>query len=208
MVLSVGSGAQAQHVVDQGIVIENVTLISPERVRPQLHTDVVIRNGRIVEIGTNLTPGPRARRIQGSGRFLIPGLIDSHVHVGHSATLDDDAIDAHPELWAAYRAQVPRAYLAFGFTSVVDLDLTQADQTRFDANGQLFPNPIKEELPTIRELSCGGPNRPADQARQWVPTRGRVPVDTVVSAGIDFMPRTKQYLPRALSQLQSCGACR
>jgi VIT1/CCC1 family predicted Fe2+/Mn2+ transporter len=43
---------------------------------------------------------------------------------------------------------------------------------------------------------------------QWVPTRGRVPVDTVVSAGIDFMPRTKQYLPRALRQLQSCGACR
>ena len=45
------------------------------------------------------------------------------MHVGHSAALDDDAIDAHPELWAAYRAQVPRAYLAFGFTSIVDLDL-------------------------------------------------------------------------------------
>jgi imidazolonepropionase-like amidohydrolase len=132
IVLSVGSAPQAQRVVDQGTLIENVTLISPERAAPLLHADVVLRDGRIFEIGTNLAPGPHARRIDGSGRFLIPGLIDSHVHVGHSAALDDDAIDAHPELWAAYRAQVPRAYLAFGFTSIVDLDLTQSDQAWFE----------------------------------------------------------------------------
>src|SRR5260221_6005055 len=124
--------ATAQRLVDDGTVIENVTLISPERLTPLLHAGVVIRNGRIAEIGTNLVAGPHARRIDGSGRFLIPGLIDSHVHVGHSAALDDDAIDAHPELWAAYRAQVPRAYLAFGFTSVVDLDTTPSSQAWFE----------------------------------------------------------------------------
>jgi imidazolonepropionase-like amidohydrolase len=129
--LNVGCAAHAQHVVDQGIVIENVTLISPERAAPLRHADVVLRGGRIAEIGTNLVPGPHARRIDGSGRFLVPGLIDSHVHVGHSAALDDDAIEAYPELWAAYRAQVPRAYLAFGFTSIVDLDLRQSDQAWF-----------------------------------------------------------------------------
>jgi len=123
----------AQHLVEDGTVIENVTLISPERLTPLLHAGVVIRGGRIAEIGTNLVAGPHARRIDGSGRFLIPGLIDSHVHVGHSAALDDDAIDAHPELWAAYRAQVPRAYLAFGFTSVVDLDLTPDSQAWFES---------------------------------------------------------------------------
>ena len=132
IVLNVGSAAQAQRVVDQGIMIENVTLISPERIAPLLHADVVLRDGRIAEIANNLVPGPHARRIEGRGRFLVPGLIDSHVHVGHSAALDDDAIDAHPELWASYRAQVPRAYLAFGFTSIVDLDLTQSDQAWFE----------------------------------------------------------------------------
>jgi len=132
MVLSVWPEARAQHVVDRGIVIENVTLISPERTTPLLHADVVIRDGRIAEIGKNLVAGPRARRIDGSSRFLIPGLIDSHVHAGHLAALDDDAIDSHPELWAAYRAQVPRAYLAFGFTSIVDLDLTKSDQAWFE----------------------------------------------------------------------------
>jgi len=129
IVLNVGSVADEQRVVDQGIVIENVTVISPERATPLPHANVVIRDGRIIEVSTNLVAGgPHAQRIDGSGRFLIPGLIDSHVHVGHSAALDDDTIGAHPELWAAYRAQVPRAYLAFGFTSVVDLDLTPADR--------------------------------------------------------------------------------
>jgi len=132
IVLQVASVAHAQRVVDPGTVIESVTLISPERVAPLLHADVLIRDGRITEIGTNLVAGPHIRRIDGSGRFLIPGLIDSHVHAGHSAALDDDAIDAHPELWAAYRAQVPRAYLAFGFTSLLDLDLTPSNQAWFE----------------------------------------------------------------------------
>jgi hypothetical protein len=131
VILYVGP-AHAQRVVDEGTVIENVTLISPERRAPLLRADVVLRDGRIAEIGRNLVPGPHARRINGSGRFLIPGLIDSHVHAGHSAALDDDAIGAHPELWAAYRAQVPRAYLAFGFTSIVDLDLTPSDKAWFE----------------------------------------------------------------------------
>jgi len=115
------------------IVIENVTVISPERAAPLPHATVIIRNGRIAQVGTKLSAATNAQRIDGSGEFLIPGLIDSHVHVGHSAALDDDSIDAHPELWAAYRAQVPRAYLAFGFTSVVDLDLTPATKAWFDS---------------------------------------------------------------------------
>jgi imidazolonepropionase-like amidohydrolase len=132
VILYVGPPTHAQRVVDDGTVVENVTLISPERAAPLLHADVAIRDGRIAQIGTNLVAGPHARRIDGSGRFLIPGLIDSHVHAGHSAALDDDAIDAHSELWAAYRAQVPRAYLAFGFTSIVDLDLAPSDRAWFE----------------------------------------------------------------------------
>jgi imidazolonepropionase-like amidohydrolase len=132
VILFVGPATHAQRGVNDGTIIENVTLISPERSVPLLHADVVLRDGRIAAVGRNLIPGPRVRRIDGSGRFLIPGLIDSHVHAGHSAALDDDAIDAHPELWAAYRAQVPRAYLAFGFTSVVDLDLSPSDKAWFE----------------------------------------------------------------------------
>lgn len=114
------------------LVIQNVTVISPERPAPLPGTDVLIRDGRIAAIGKHLAAGPEAQKIDGRGKFLIPGLIDSHLHVGHSAALDDDAIAAHPDLWTAYRAQVPRAYLAFGFTSVVDVDLSPADQQWFE----------------------------------------------------------------------------
>jgi imidazolonepropionase-like amidohydrolase len=144
IVLNTGFTAPPQGVLDQEILIRNVTVISPERATPLDHTDVRIRDGRIVEVGMNLVTGSHARRIDGSGRFLIPGLIDSHVHVGHSAALDDDAISAHPELWAAYRAQVPRAYLAFGFTSVIDLDTTPTDRAWFEGT-RLHP----------RFYSCG-----------------------------------------------------
>jgi len=123
--------ASPARIADNATIIENVTLISPERAAPLPHADVVIRNGRIDEISSNLTAGLHARIIDGTGRFLIPGLIDSHVHVAHSAALDDNAIDAHPDLWGAYRAQVPRAYLAFGFTTIVDLDAPSATHTWF-----------------------------------------------------------------------------
>jgi len=145
VILYIGPATHAQRVVDEGTVIENVTLISPERGAPLLRVDVVLRDGRIAEIGRNLVPGPHARRINGSGRFLIPGLIDSHVHAGHSAALDHDAIDGHPELWAEYREHVSRAYLAFGFTSVVDLDLKLSDRTWFESA------PLHPHL-----YSCGG----------------------------------------------------
>ena len=123
-----GGGVRAQEGNSAGkesgvtTVIEDVTLISPERKAPLEHATVVIRDGKIAEIGTKLAVGPNVKRVDGRGKFLIPGLIDSHVHAGDLTPLDDDGGDAHPELVQALRAQVPRAFLAFGFTTVVDLN--------------------------------------------------------------------------------------
>jgi imidazolonepropionase-like amidohydrolase len=133
-----GVPSPARKIVDDGLVITDVTLISPERKVPLPHAGVVIRGDRIVEIGTNLA-GPGARQIDGREKFLIPGLIDSHVHVGNMGPLDDDAIGAHPELLDAYHAQLPRSYLAFGFTTLVDLDLKEKTLSWFNA-GPLHPN--------------------------------------------------------------------
>jgi hypothetical protein len=164
------------------MVIENVTLISPERAAPLLHADVVLRDGRIAEVGTNLVPGRHARRIDGGGRFLVPGLIDSHVHAGHSAALDDDAIDAHPELWAAYLTQVPRAYLAFGFTSIVDLDLTQSDQAWFEGT-PLHP----------RFYSCGRGIKVAGGYMAF-----NVPPISSPNPNFVYEPKEAEHWPRAL----------
>jgi len=135
---SVIAGAKPK-VVDEGTLITNVTVISPERSAPLAHAVVVIRDGRIAEVGTDIKAGPHAKEIDGHGGFLIPGLIDSHVHVGNQGPLDDDAIEKHPELLDAYRAQLPRSYLAFGFTTIVDLDLKPDTPGWFNAS-PIHPN--------------------------------------------------------------------
>lgn len=126
-------------VVDDGTVIKNVTLLSPERSAPLTHAVVVIRDGKVTEVGSNIVSGPHSTQIDGHGGFLLPGLIDSHVHIGNQGPLDDDAMEKHPELLEAYRAQLPKSYLAFGFTTVVDLDLKQDTLSWFNAT-PVHPN--------------------------------------------------------------------
>jgi hypothetical protein len=44
---------------------------------------IVIRNDRIEAVGDAVTIPPGAKVIDGSGQFVIPGLIDAHVHLVH-----------------------------------------------------------------------------------------------------------------------------
>jgi imidazolonepropionase-like amidohydrolase len=133
------ASASSGHGAD--LVIRDVTVISPERSSPLPHVDVEIRDGRIARIGTGLAAalaegaatGSSTMRIDGHGRYLVPGLIDSHVHVGHQGPLEDEAIERQPELSTAWRAQVGRSHLAFGFTTLVDLDLASETRAWFDA---------------------------------------------------------------------------
>ena len=164
LALCAASGAQSPKpkVVDNGTVIEDVTLISPERHAPLAHATVVIREGRLAEIGTGIVGGPHATRIDGRGRFLVPGLIDSHVHVGDMTLLDDDAAAAHPELVQAYRAQVPRSYLAFGFTTLVDLNLGKDTLSWYNA-APLHPN-LYHCGPAVHTVGGYGAQRVKDEA--------------------------------------------
>lgn len=155
-------GSETRKTVDDGVVIEDVTLISPERPSPVAHTSVVIRNGRIAEIAPDLVAGAHATRIDGHGRFLIPGLIDSHVHLGDMTLLDDDAAEAHPELVQAYRTQLPRSYLAFGFTTLVDLNMGKQALPWIDAS-PLHPN-LFHCGPSVHTLGGYGAQRPPKDA--------------------------------------------
>jgi imidazolonepropionase-like amidohydrolase len=105
------------------LLIENVTIISPEQARPSPNRHVLIRGERIAEISDRPIAAPSATtRIDGRGRFLTPGLMDSHVHVSTPAGLPlgsaDKTIAALAELYAR---QQPRSYLYFGVTQVLDL---------------------------------------------------------------------------------------
>ncbi|MBX7173353.1 MAG: alpha/beta fold hydrolase [Pyrinomonadaceae bacterium] len=70
----------------QTIAFKNVNVIpmNKEQVLPN-HT-VLIKDGIIVEIGSKVNVPKDAQIIDGTGKYLIPGLIDMHVHM-----LSDDA---------------------------------------------------------------------------------------------------------------------
>jgi imidazolonepropionase-like amidohydrolase len=100
------------------LLVADVTVVSPERLVPLEHAFVGIRNGRIDQVGDR--PLPASRTIDGRGRFLVPGLIDSHVHLAQ-LPMQSEHRAAHPRLAAAALAQEPRSYLYYGFTTVIDL---------------------------------------------------------------------------------------
>lgn len=76
------------------LVITNVTVIDGTGAAPGLPQSVMIRNGRIASIGAEKIPG-EAEVLDGTGKFLIPGLWDMHTHV-----LDNPERD-FPKLLAA-----------------------------------------------------------------------------------------------------------
>src|SRR5262245_50458028 len=55
-----------------------LTAAGPELAR----ADVRIRGGRIEAVGPDLAAPPGARAIDASGRWITPGLIDPHSHLG------------------------------------------------------------------------------------------------------------------------------
>lgn len=48
-------------------------------------TDVLVRGNLITAVGPSLEAAEHARVIEGEGRTLMPGLIDTHVHMTFSA---------------------------------------------------------------------------------------------------------------------------
>ncbi|MCS7081798.1 MAG: amidohydrolase [Bacteroidetes bacterium] len=45
------------------------------------NTDILIRDGKIAQIGPNLTAPPGAQVIDARGKFVMPGIIDAHSHM-------------------------------------------------------------------------------------------------------------------------------
>ena len=65
------------------LVIEHVSVVPMDREIVLADHTVVIRDGRIAALGPSaeVECPAGARRIDGRGRFLMPGLADMHVHV-------------------------------------------------------------------------------------------------------------------------------
>jgi imidazolonepropionase-like amidohydrolase len=64
------------------LAIVDITIIDGNGGKPREHATVLVRNGRITSISgaTDRNSLPDATRIDGRGKYLLPGFIDSNVH--------------------------------------------------------------------------------------------------------------------------------
>jgi imidazolonepropionase-like amidohydrolase len=73
------SMAQAQRTTSPETLIRNATVLTITHGTLQ-NTDVLLRNGKIAAIGKNLNAPANVRIIDGTGKYVMPGIIDCHSH--------------------------------------------------------------------------------------------------------------------------------
>ncbi len=81
------------------IAVKNVAVFDGEEILPPC--TVVMQGGRITALGENASIPPGAEVIDGTGKTLLPGLFDAHVHI--------------------WQAQNLKQSLVFGVTTVIDM---------------------------------------------------------------------------------------
>ena len=83
MTCNVGSGQVAKPAETRVVAFVGVSVVPMDKERVISNQTVVVRDGRIVEVGpagqTKVPPG--ATQIDGRGKFLMPGLADMHAHL-------------------------------------------------------------------------------------------------------------------------------
>ena len=135
------------------LIIRNATIVDVEREKLLEPQDVAVMGGIITAMGKNLKIPSGAQVIDGTGKWLMPGLVDAHVHFFQSGGLytRPDAIDLRKNKpydkeieWVhQHMESFLRRYTAAGITSVIDVGanlnfLRQRDSFR-----------INKRLPTI-----------------------------------------------------------
>lgn len=127
------------------ILLQGGNVLDPVRGALLPRHDVLIDGERIVDVSATPIHAPQARVIDVTGKTVMPGLIDLHVHVLASlANLGLNAVQ--PNVLVAFRAMpIMRGMLERGFTTVrdaggADWGLSQAVATGLIPGPRIFPS--------------------------------------------------------------------
>ncbi|HEY7768604.1 amidohydrolase family protein [Longimicrobium sp.] len=164
---------------DASLAITHVVVIDGTGAPARADQTVVVVGGRIALVGPSAsTAVPRgARRIDGGGRWLIPGLWDMHVHAFGNEFPDFAA----PLL------------LAHGVTGARDMGF-YVDSARF-WTGEVRAGRLMGPRMVIGGRLDGPANRTPWVARAATADEARHAVDSLVAAGADFI-KVYSRLPR------------
>jgi imidazolonepropionase-like amidohydrolase len=162
MLLFVGEAAA------QVTALTNATLIDGTGAAPQSNTTIVMESGRIRDIGpASATPTPpNATVVDLAGRFVVPGIINGHGHVG-----------------PAPRDRQLRQYALYGVTTTTSMAADPDDIVDYKARqkaGDLRGARILTVKYRFTTLESGGSDYKTPEA-------ARQKVDEIAANGADFV---------------------
>ncbi len=107
-----------------GVLVNDITIISADENKTSTYRGYVVLDGDKIVYANKNKPSLIGdfEEINGKGKFIISGLIDSHVHLANTAGLNGKLKNKYPALVDAYFEQLPRSYLYHGFTTLIDVN--------------------------------------------------------------------------------------
>lgn len=174
----------AQSLQNSTLTIANVTIIDTTGGPPQLHRTVTVRKGIIDDIRDSTLPKHKERGVEvnGTGKYLIPGLWDMHVHMVFG--------DWFPR---GKEVTLP-LFIANGITGVRDmggeLDVLQQWRKEISAGTLLGPRIVMSG-----PMLDGPKPRFSSSIAITTPEDGRRAVDDLKQRGADFI-KLQSLIPR------------
>ncbi|GAB3714425.1 amidohydrolase family protein [Spirosoma flavus] len=113
------------------VLLTNGNLVDVETGKVREGMSLLIENGLIRKIGKRITPPTGATVVDATGKWLMPGLIDSHIHLFQSGGLYTRPDGINLTKYRPYETErqwlrdnmgdLLRRYLACGITTVIDV---------------------------------------------------------------------------------------
>jgi imidazolonepropionase-like amidohydrolase len=146
--------------------LTNATLIDGTGAAPQTGVTIVMRNGRIAAIGRDAKPPASAAVVDLSGRFVVPGIINGHGHVG-----------------PAPHARQVRQYALYGVTTTTSMGSDPDAIIEYKARtraGDIRGSRVLTVMYRFTTLASGGADYKTPQA-------ARAKVDEIAAKGADLI---------------------
>ncbi|MFY0571939.1 amidohydrolase family protein [Archangium lansingense] len=143
------------------VAFVDVNVVPMDSERLLAHQTVVVRGERIVALGpVDSTPVPEgAARVEGQGRYLMPGLVDMHLHLVPGTGQPEDPA-----------GQVLALLLANGVTSARALggpkDTSRVVRDRV-ARGEVLGPTLRVAAPSMHGKSVQGPEQARQRVREY-----------------------------------------
>jgi len=183
-------------------LFHNATLIDGTGADPRSRTSVLVEDGRIARIvaADAITPPRDATSIDCSGRFLLPGLTDAHVHFG--ATEADGRVTRPLAAYALKVARFIEETLDQGFTTVRDAGGLDPAWARVVEQGLLRGPRILPSGAFLSQTGGHGDWRAAHQDEVEQPIGGLLAGSAIVDGPDEVRRAARDQLRRGATQIK------